>query len=201
MCIVLTVLKVADALSRQHAEQPEDPEENELCMATSIAIPAWTGDVTASYEGDEHCLKLLQELTLDKDSHPNFSIHSGVLRYKGRIYIGQTTNLKDRIFSSFHSSIFGGHSGSRVTYHRLKQLFYWPGLKRFTEAQVAKCPVCQISKTERNPYPGLLDPLPIPKSKWSEVSMDFVEGLPKARGKDVILVIVDRLTNLRISSP
>jgi IS30 family transposase len=36
--------------------------------------------------------------------------------------------------------------------------------------------------------------LNIPEEKWSEISMDFVEGLPKAKGKDVILVVVDRLT-------
>jgi hypothetical protein len=34
-----------------------------------------------------------------------------------------------------------------------------------------------------------------PKSKWLEISMDFVEGLPKSKGKDVILVVVDKLTN------
>jgi hypothetical protein len=187
--------KVADALSRQHLEHPENTvEQEDECMATSVDIPAWTLDVTASYDGDDHCLKLLQELAIDKNAHPHFTMQSGILRYKGRIYIGQATDLKGKIFSSFHSSIFGGHSGYRVTYHRIKQLFYWPRLKKYTESQVAQCPVCQISKTERVPYPGLLDPLPIPQAKWSEISMDFVEGLPKAKGKDVILVIVDRLT-------
>jgi hypothetical protein len=67
-------------------------------------------------------------------------------------------------------------------------------MKQYLEQLIAACPVCQISKTERVHYPGLLDPLPIPKTKWAAISMDFVEGLPKSHGKDVILVVVDRLT-------
>ena len=67
-------------------------------------------------------------------------------------------------------------------------------MKQYIAEQVAICPVCQISKTERIPYPGLLDPLPVPKSKWADISLDFMEGLPKSKGKDVILVLVVRLT-------
>jgi hypothetical protein len=67
-------------------------------------------------------------------------------------------------------------------------------MKQYIAEKVAQCPVCQISKTERVHYPGLLEPLNIPTEKWSELSMDFIEGLPKSKGKDVILVIVDRLT-------
>jgi hypothetical protein len=108
--------------------------------------------------------------------------------------IGSSTDLKDKKFSSFHSSIFGGHSGSRITHHRLKHLFYWPHMKKYIDDKVSTCPICQISKSERVPYPGLLNPLHIPATKWSELSMDFITGLPKSKGQDVILVIVDRLT-------
>jgi hypothetical protein len=42
--------------------------------------------------------------------------------------------------------------------------------------------------------PGLLQPLSIPSQCWEEASMDFITGLPKSKGKSVIMVIVDRLT-------
>jgi hypothetical protein len=67
-------------------------------------------------------------------------------------------------------------------------------MKAFIQDKIANCPICQISKTEKVPYPGLLNPLQIPATKWSEISMDFIEGLPTSNGKNVILVVVDRLT-------
>jgi hypothetical protein len=151
-------------------------------------------EVSASYVDDPACTKLIEELSVRPDSKPKYTFQGGILRYKGRLYVGITLDLRQKIFQAFHSSSFGGHSGNRVTYHRIQQNFYWPQLKQFVEKLTSECLVCQISKTERIPYPGLLDPLPIPKAKWSEISMDFVEGLPKSRGKDVILVVVDRLT-------
>ena len=59
---------------------------------------------------------------------------------------------------------------------------------------IRECQVCQTAKNEVVAYPGLLQPLPIPSEVWQDVSMDFITGLPKSCGQDVIFVVVDRFS-------
>ncbi|KAK4390228.1 Transposon Tf2-12 polyprotein [Sesamum angolense] len=66
---------------------------------------------------------------------------------------------------------------------------------------VKECEVCQRSKHENNPYPGLLQPLPIPEQAWFCISMHFIEGLPSSEGKDSILVVVHSTTLTLTSIP
>jgi hypothetical protein len=96
---------------------------------------------------------------------PPPALQAGILRYKNWVVIGSSTDLRNKIFASFHASIFGGHSGQRVTLHKIKQIFYWPNLKKDIVEKVAQCPVCQLSKTEHVQYPGLLNLLQIPLAK------------------------------------
>ena len=59
---------------------------------------------------------------------------------------------------------------------------------------VRECDICQRLKYETCHVDGQLQPLPILDKPWLDVSMDFVEGLPKSHSKDVVLVVVDKLT-------
>ena len=63
-------------------------------------------------------------------------------------------------------------------------------LKKF----IRDCDTCQRIKSATSFPAGLLQPLSIPHTPWTDVSLDFVEGLPKSMGFEVILVVVDRLT-------
>ena len=40
----------------------------------------------------------------------------------------------------------------------------------------------------------MLHPLEVPSQVWADISMDFIEGLPKVGGKSVILTVVDRFS-------
>lgn len=62
------------------------------------------------------------------------------------------------------------------------------------KAFIQRCDICQRSKADLVAYPGLLQPLPISEVARSQISMDFIDGLPKSKGHEVILVVVDRLS-------
>jgi hypothetical protein len=40
------------------------------------------------------------------------------------------------------------------------------------------------------PLGGPLQPLEIPSTVWADITVDFIEGLPKVNGKSVILTVV-----------
>ena len=67
-------------------------------------------------------------------------------------------------------------------------------MKTHIQYYVRCCPTCQQAKPDRAAYPGLLEPLPVPKESWEMITMDFIDGLPTSRGVNCILVIVDKLT-------
>jgi hypothetical protein len=176
--------RAADALSRM----------DHSVSAISSAVPIWIADIEQSYTNDPFYSELIQQLAVNSQASLDYSLHTGILRYKGKICIGSATNLKDTISTSLHASAVGGHSGIRATYHRVKKLFHWPNMKKTVEKFVSECAVCQRAKGEHCHYPGLLVPLPVPTMAWHFITMDFIEGLPKSGNKDVILVVVDRLT-------
>ena len=67
-------------------------------------------------------------------------------------------------------------------------------MKKDLKGYIKGCELCQRIKHETSKLVGLLQPLVIPYTPWSSISMDFVEGLPKSLRHDVVMVEVDRLT-------
>jgi hypothetical protein len=174
----------ADALSRKFND----------CAAVSysMAQPSWLDRLQAGYEDDAQARLLIEELGVSGANDKGFSLRDGVLRFHGRIWVGNNTMAQDHILQALHSSGIGGHSGVQGTYHRVKQYFSWPHMKKTVQDYVAGCQVCQQAKPEHVKLPGLLQPLPIPVGAWKVICMDFIEGLPLSHNHNVILVVIDK---------
>ena len=82
---------------------------------------------------------------------------------------------------------------SAKTYRRINPQFFWRGMVQDTRCHVNQCARCQQFKTLALALVGLLQLLPIPQQVWEDLSMEFVEGLPKSGGINTIMVVVDLL--------
>ena len=81
------------------------------------------------------------------------------------------------------------------TLKRASTSLYWQEMKQDIQAYVAACKVCQQNKCSTLSLAGLLQPLPVPHHIWEDLSLDFIEGLPKSdRYNTIVVVEVDRLS-------
>lgn len=179
--------RVADALSRTtHADTVE-------FQAISVLTSPWLQQLQTAYLANPASSKLLQELSVNSNSgHYTFS--QGIIYYKSRVWVGNAIAIQRQVLTALHASAVGRHSGYEATYHRVKKLFAWPQLKQAVKDFVTQCTTCQQAKTERVAYPGLLAPLPIPEGAWKVITMDFVEGLPRSKSYNCILVVVNKFS-------
>lgn len=134
----------------------------------------------------------MTELSLISPNDKDFALVDGIIRHKGRVWVGNNSLAQQHILQDLHASGIGGHSGIQATYHRIKVLFSQPKLKQTVTAFVQSLSICQQAKVEHYKLPGLLQPFPIPETAWIMVSMNFIEGLPKSGKWNAILVVIDK---------
>lgn len=178
--------KAADGLSRKSAV----PE----LFAVSVPVSIQLEEVGSEVGRDEELSKIMEDLSRDLNSHPNYSMVQGRLLRQGKLVLPKTSQLIGVILKEYHDSKYGGHGGVLKTQKCIGALFYWQGMMTDIRKYVASCQTFQRQKYSTLAPGGLLQPLPIPSNVWEDISLDFIEGLPKSGGVNTVLVVIDRLT-------
>lgn len=178
--------RVADALSRM-------PHETELSTMSVPLVLHWEV-IKTEVDADDFLRKVKEGLQANGQAYPGFKLDSGQLTYKGRLIISKKSTSIPLLLQDYHCSPVGGHSRVLKTYQRLISDLFWVGMKQDVVDYVSRCAICQQNKNLNLSPAGLLQPIPLPELVWDEVTMDFIEGLPKLDGVDTIFVVVDRIT-------
>ena len=76
--------------------------------------------------------------------YEGFSFDSdGLLRFRGRIYVPPSDELRMLILSEAHRAVYMAHPGVTKMRADLKPLFFWKGMKVDIVNFVARCLECQ----------------------------------------------------------
>ena len=116
----------ADALSRRRVEKTSDyhTSAHHLC-AISTVQPVWIQELVESYESDPVALQKIAQRLMNCTTDPDYHLdQQGLLKFKGKLYVGSANNIRHDLIKALHDSAVGGHSGQRGCLQRIQALFH-----------------------------------------------------------------------------
>lgn len=86
--------RVAGALSRRKGDTKTS------CYAIQTLVNStWMTNVLESYQKDMAATEIMRKLSLDKDAQSGYQLQKGLLWFKGRIYVGENTDLRKQLLA------------------------------------------------------------------------------------------------------
>ena len=172
-------------------DEPTIQDELQDSIAKAYATDPRTQEIIRALDSGARTLKNfpLSECTLRK----------GRIYYRERLYIPEVDELRLRIFRLCHDSALAGHPGKAKLMELVARTYWWPEWSKHSAQYTRNCHACRRAKPSRLRYQGALRPLPVPERRWTDITVDFIEGLPPSPNLDGvlctnILVVVDRLS-------
>lgn len=144
-----------------------------MSCAASSALRDLRNAVTVGDRGDAWC------------------VTDGLVLRDGCVFVLSTSSTLHDVLQRAHTA---NHEGVEKTFDRLHATFYVKHDQQLVRDFFHCCTTCQWNKSESLHPAGLLEPLLVPSRVWADISMDFVEALPKVHSKSVILTVVDRFS-------
>ncbi|OWB76130.1 hypothetical protein B5S32_g280 [[Candida] boidinii] len=185
-----------------------EPPESEMTLVNFHPSEELKNKITEGYEECKEFQKYVDVLKNNKEvpktmrnSVKHYRYIDDILYFNNddtnyqRVCVPGNTPLREAVIRQTHDTLTGGHRGKASTIDTIRKNFYWPNMDRDIADYIKRCQVCQRTKQQTTPTAGLFLPLPIPKGRWTDITMDFVGPFPAtSRGYDTIMVVVDRAT-------
>lgn len=198
---------IADHLSRRPDWNEDDTLSGPSTETVTLQNIVSSVSLADSYPEDKYFGPIFHQLSNStqpenqEETYSHYELRdNGTLYYDGRLCIPETA--LQEFLDHMHSSVIGGHIGTRRMLARVRARYYFPKLTETVSNYVASCSVCHQVKS-RNHHPhGLLELPPIPTQRWSHLHVDLITGLPRTLDPiyrtleyDAILTVVDRLSS------
>nr|GEW04695.1 putative reverse transcriptase domain-containing protein [Tanacetum cinerariifolium] len=180
---------VADASSRNKRVKPRRKR------AMAVTIQSGVKGLILAAQGEAFKDKNVIAEGLNGTDQQMEKREDGSLYYMDRIWVPLVGDVRTKVMDKAHKMRYSVHLIADKMYYDLRDMYWWPGMKKEIAIYVSKCLTCTKVKAKHQRPSSLLQQPEIPEWKWEKISMDFITKLPRSSsGHDAIWVIIDRLT-------
>ena len=132
-------------------------------------------------------------------------VENRLLMKGNRLWVVNKDQLQLKVVKKIHDQPTVGHLGTEKMLEMARRHYYLSGMKEMIQQFIRNCHVCKKAKAAQDTYHSLLQPLPLPKRAWTDITIDFVMGLSKYEAYrqiyDAILMVIDRLSKEKYYIP
>ncbi|GJU50990.1 putative reverse transcriptase domain-containing protein [Tanacetum coccineum] len=89
------------------------------------------------------------------------------------------------------TSVLSVHPEVDKMYYDLRDMYWWPSMKKEIAIYVSKCLTCAKVKAEHQRPSGLLQKPEIPEWKWENIAMDFITKLPRSYDYPTTIFLIE----------
>lgn len=196
---------VADTLSRPTCTE-EDTEECGLCSVI-VNLPSINpADLRAAQLEDPDIQKIIQDLEDPDEQTFNRWLERGYVLSHGVLYrydpdfdseesqLVVPASMRDAVLKELHDSPTAGHQGVERTLQRLRERYYFPGMRRYVTDYLKRCVECLRYKPSNQKPAGLLQ-TPVLQQRGEVLAIDLFGPLPAGdQGERWVFLIEDVAT-------
>ena len=115
---------------------------------------------------------------------------------EGKIYVPKDEELRVEIIWLHHDILAAEHGGRWKMTELVIRNYWWPGVTKNIGKYVENCDMCQRMKNRTEAPVGKLMMNEVLEKVWTHLTVDFIMKLPLVAGKNVILVVCNRLSKM-----
>ena len=112
------------------------------------------------------------------------------------MYVLKDEELRAEIIWLHYNVPMARHGGKWKAVELVTRNYWWPGVTREVGQYAEGCDLCQWIKNRIEELAGKLKLREVPEKPWTHLMVDFITKLPVVVGKDVILVVCNRLSKM-----
>lgn len=186
-----------DALSRAPVSDVSDVDTEHVFDVLHVDVRDWV----ATVQGDDSEIKRIKDILEDDQTKFVADVRKNYMIKGGYVYKILDEGLRWlvpkgcrwQVLRMNHDEV--GHFGFEKTLSRIRSIFWFPKMRRFTKKYVSACLECAHHKAPGGPKEGVLHPIPKLEKPFHTIHADHLGPFIRSkRGNMYLLVIIDAFT-------